>query len=49
VLEDENVQLDTLPGINPTFYKDRLRLISSDLMPGQVQSDWQPDNIEVDG
>jgi len=49
VLKDGNVQLDTPPGIHPTFHKDRLCLISNDPMPGQFQSDWQPDSMEVEG
>ena len=49
VLEGGNVRLDTPPGIHPTFHQERLRLAGNDPMPGQRQSDWQPDSIEVDG
>jgi hypothetical protein len=49
VLGGGKVQLNTPPSVHPSFHSDRLRLISGDPLPSQVQSDWQPDSIEIEG
>jgi len=49
VIDSHSVKLDTPPGHHPVFHVDRLRLANSDPLPSQVQDDYQPLPLQVDG
>lgn len=41
------VELDTLIGIHPRFHVDLLKKASNNLLPSQLQNDYQPDPIDT--
>jgi ribosomal protein L21E len=49
VIDSHSVKLDTPKGHHPVFHVDRLRLANSDPLPSQVQDDYQPLPLQIDG
>ena len=49
LIDSHLVKLDTPLGLHPIFYINRLKLASNDLLPNQVQDNYQPQPLEVDG